>query len=420
MTAVFKKSKYLFDKAKSMIPGGVNSPVRAFKAVGRSPVFFESAGGSRVRDADGNELIDFCMSWGPLILGHADEDVVEAVRSAAGRGLSFGACHEREIELAGLILEGFPELDMVRVVSSGTEAVMTALRLARGVTKRELIVKFEGCYHGHSDGLLVKSGSGLATFGISSSDGIPEAVASTTVVLPLDDEAAVEEAFKTLGSRIAAVVIEPLPANNGMLVQRPEFLKLLRGITAREGALLIFDEVISGFRLRYGGYGQSLGIEADIVTLGKTIGGGMPVGAVAAKRGVMEKLAPAGSVYQAGTLSGNPVSMAAGIATLKKLKETSPYEELDRLGALFEKNLKAPGLCVRQGSIIWLNLAGGEAPRKASDINTESVEKFNGLYWDMLESGYYIPPSAYEVMFLSIAHSDDDIEAFVTDLNKHL
>ncbi|MFH1436022.1 MAG: glutamate-1-semialdehyde 2,1-aminomutase [Pseudomonadota bacterium] len=345
---------------------------------------------------------------------------MEAVRSAAGRGLSFGACHEREIELAGLILEGFPGLDMVRVVSSGTEAVMTALRLARGVTKRELIVKFEGCYHGHSDGLLVKSGSGLVTFGISSSDGIPEAVASTTVVLPLDDEAAVEEAFKNVGSRIAAVVIEPLPANNGMLVQRPGFLNFLRDITAREGALLIFDEVISGFRLSYGGYGQSLGIEADIVTLGKAIGGGMPVGAIAAKRGVMEKLAPTGSVYQAGTLSGNPVSMAAGIATLKKLKGTAPYGELDRRGALFESSMKFPGLCVRQGSIIWLNLAGGEAPRKASDINPGSVEKFNGLYWDMLEGGYYIPPSAYEVMFLSTAHGDDDIKAFASDLNKHL
>jgi len=414
----FEKSAELFRTASSIIPGGVNSPVRAFRSVGGTPIYFASAKGSRVVDADGNAFVDFCMSWGPLILGHADPDVVEAAAAAARDGLSYGACHEREIELARRVLKAFPEHDMVRLVSSGTEAVMTALRLSRGVTGRDLVVKFEGCYHGHSDGLLVKAGSGLVTFGISSSAGIPAGIASATVVLPLDDGQRVEDLFKREGDRIAAVIIEPLPANNGLLVQRTEFLRLLREATAKAGALLIFDEVISGFRLGFGGFGRSRGIEPDLVTLGKIIGGGMPVGAVAGRRDVMKALAPSGPVYQAGTLSGNPVSVAAGIATLRKLDETRPYETLDRLGRMFEESLGSPDPCVRMGSIIWLNLAGGPPPRSADRIDAASVERFNAVFWDVIERGYYIPPSAYEVMFLSTAHSEDDVRGLASCLRS--
>jgi glutamate-1-semialdehyde 2,1-aminomutase len=420
MAGKYDRSASLFEEARSIIPGGVNSPVRAFKAVGRHPLYFKTAGGCRVTDADGNELVDLCMSWGPLILGHADGDVVEAVRDAAGRGLSYGACHEREIELARLILRGFPEYDMVRLTSSGTEAVMTALRLARGFTGRDLVVKFEGCYHGHSDGLLVKAGSGLVTFGMSSSAGIPGPVALTTVVLPLDDDERAEDAFRKVGDRIAAVVIEPLPANNGLLVQRPEFLRHLRDLTQRSGALLVFDEVISGFRLGFGGYGKSLGIEADMVTLGKVIGGGMPVGALAARREIMETLAPAGPVYQAGTLSGNPVAVAAGIATLGKLDGTRPYESLDGLGRIFQDGLPSRDMCVRAGSILWLNLAGGPAPRRAEEIPGESADRFNALYWKLLDGGFYVPPSAYEVMFLSTAHGEREVRSFLDCLKGHL
>jgi glutamate-1-semialdehyde 2,1-aminomutase len=356
------------------------------------------------------------MSWGPLILGHADPDVVAAVTEAARSGLSYGACHEREIELARLILGAFPGCRMVRLVSSGTEAVMTALRLARGATGRDLVVKFEGCYHGHSDGLLVKAGSGLRTFGISSSAGIPAQVAAATAVLPLDDPQRLEEFFAAHGGSVAAAIIEPLPANNGLLVQRAEFLRLLRELTAKAGALLVFDEVISGFRLRFGGYGDSLGIEADLVTLGKVIGGGMPVGAVAGREEVMRQLAPLGPVYQAGTLSGNPVSVAAGIATLGKLAANPPYEALERLGRRFEEQLPARDRCVRQGSIIWPNLAGGEAPRAAGAISGVSVERYNAVFRRALEAGYYIPPSAYEVLFLSTAHDGNDVDGLAACL----
>lgn len=416
----FKRSTELFERARKIIPGGVNSPVRAFRSVGGKPIYYRCASGSRFVDVDGNEFIDFCMSWGPLILGHCDEDVVEAVSSAASRGLSFGACHEAEIEFAGLILEGFPDYDMVRVLNSGTEAVMTAIRIARGWKSRDLVVKFNGCYHGHSDCLLVKSGSGLATFGISSTDGVPAGIAQNTISLPLDDEEALQKAFEKYSDRIACVIIEPLPANSGLLPQRKEFLRFLREITAENGAILIFDEVISGFRFCFGGYGKWIGVSADLVTLGKIIGGGMPIGGVVGKAELMELLAPAGKVYQAGTLSGNPVALAAGIATLKKLKESQPYEHLEALGKRFEEALGDKSLCVRRGSVIWLNLAGGRSPRKVEEINPASIERYNKVFHHVIESGFYIPPSGYEVLFLSVRHTGEEVESFADCLNKLL
>ncbi len=418
------KSKRLFQKAVKLIPGGVNSPVRAFKQVGGTPIYFKSAGGSKFQDADGNTFVDFCMSWGPLILGHSRKEVVKAVQDAAAKGLSYGACHESELEFAELILSAFPGFERVRLVSSGTEAVMTALRIARGSTGRDLILKFEGGYHGHYDGMLVKAGSGLATQSIAESKGVPEAIASTTLLAPLDDAQAVSILFDEFRAKIAAVIIEPLPANNGLLVQHLQFLKLLRELTIKYGSLLIFDEVISGFRLKFGGYGQSLGITPDLITLGKIIGGGMPVGAIVGKAREMDLLAPAGSVYQAGTLSGNPVSVAAGIKTLKILKAESPYQKLDRMGKLFTDILARSGIhfarAVQAGSILWLYLDATEFPRRADRISLVAMERFKKIYWKLLEQGWYLPPSSYEVLFLSAAHQESEIERLAGAIIKEL
>jgi glutamate-1-semialdehyde 2,1-aminomutase len=414
MSRKFEKSKRLYRKAVAMIPGGVNSPVRAFRQVGGTPVYVKSAKGSRFRDADGNEFIDFCQSWGPLILGHAPDKVVAAVKEAASAGLSYGACHEKEIEFAQLILSAFPGFDKVRLVSSGTEAVMTALRIGRGATGRDLIVKFEGGYHGHFDGMLVKAGSGLATHTIASSKGVPEAIAKTTLVLPFDDENAAEKLFNKHGPRIAAVIIEPLPANNGLLKQRKEFLAFLRKLTRRNGSLLIFDEVISGFRLRFGGYFQIAGMTPDLITLGKVIGGGMPVGAVVGRSREMDQLSPLGAIYQAGTLSGNPVSLAAGIATLRILKAKPPYARLEQLGKLFVDTLNNSGLdfarAVQAGSILWPYFDASEFPRRADKISAIAMKRFKKIYWNLLERGFYLPPSSYEVLFISAAHSKEEVE----------
>jgi glutamate-1-semialdehyde 2,1-aminomutase len=424
MSRKFSKSKRLYDRAVALIPGGVNSPVRAFRHVGGTPLFFDHAEGSRIIDEDGNSYVDFCQSWGPLILGHAHPQVVNAVVEAAKDGLSYGACHRREVDLAELILSGFKGFERIRIMSSGTEAVMTALRIARGVTGRELVMKFEGGYHGHVDGMLVKAGSGLATFGTASSAGIPADVARATLLAPLDDEEAAESLFKQFGDQIAAVIIEPLPANNGLLVQRVEFLEFLRQITRKFGSLLIFDEVISGFRLSFGGYGQKVGIEPDLVTLGKVIGGGMPIGAVVGRADSMEMLSPLGPVYQAGTLSGNPVSLAAGIATLKVLKTEPVYERLELLGRHFEENLNKSGLpyarTQRAGSIVWLYLEEGIFPRRHDTISERAVERFKSIYWELLEDGYYLPPSAYEVLFISFAHSPEEIEGLAGSTVKNL
>mgnify|MGYP001765399604 CR=1 FL=1 len=420
------ESKALFRRAVARMPGGVSSPVRAFRSVGGTPLYFREARGARFVDEDGNELLDFCLSWGPLILGHAHQAVVEAVHAAVDRGLSFGACCRAEIELAERILSAFPGHERVRFVSSGTEAVMTAIRLARGATGRPRIVKFDGGYHGHSDSLLVKAGSGLVTFGLSSSAGVTQAVAADTIVCPLDDEAALAEAFALHGDSIAAVVVEPLPANNGLLEQRGEWLRALRELASRHGSLLIFDEVISGFRLRYGGYGDGVGVRADLVTLGKIIGGGMPVGAVVGPAAIMDRLAPVGPVYQAGTLSGNPVSLAAGAATLRELASGAAYEALEELGASLERALAEAGGDLpflgfrRVGSVFWLHLAPGEVPRRADRIAPEAGRRYNGVYHMLLERGIYLAPSAYEVGFLSTAHAAGDAERLATELTAAL
>ncbi len=416
------KSEKLFQRARQVMPGGVSSPVRAFRSVGGNPVYFARAKGSRFECADGRRYSDYCMSWGPLVLGHAHPVVIEAVQRAAVDGLSFGACCAAEIELAERVLEAFPAMEQARFVSSGTEAVMTALRLARGATGRPRILKFEGGYHGHSDSLLVKAGSGLATFGTSSSLGVPAAFAEQTVVLPLDDEAALEAAFAEHGPQLAAAVVEPLPGNNGLLEQRPEWLRTLRRLCTAHGTLLIFDEVISGFRLRFGGYGDLVGVPADIVTLGKVIGGGMPVGALAGSRDIMEKLAPVGGVYQAGTLSGNPISLAAGIATMDLLADGGAYGRLEELGLLLDTTLSAhaatrPWLRWRRvGSLIWFHLADADMPRRADTIDADAIARLNAIHGPMLDRGIYLPPSAYELLFLSTAHS----EAQVTELADSL
>jgi len=415
MNRPLAKSVAAYDEACQLIPGGVNSPVRAFRSVGGTPVYFRRGRGSRFWDLDGNEYIDFCLSWGPLILGHAFPRVVQAVQQAAEDGLSYGACHERELELARSALQAFPEMEEIRFVNSGTEAVMTALRLARGATARPLILKFEGCYHGHSDSLLVKAGSGLATAAISGSAGVPEMIASQTLVAPLDAPEVWKEMFRSYGSRIAAAIIEPLPANNGLLEQARENLSLIRQLTQEQGTLLIFDEVISGFRLHYGGYYQKIGITPDLVTLGKIIGGGMPVGAVAGKRRLMELLAPVGKIYQAGTLSGNPVALAAGIATLDELKDPGIYERLEKLGAVFDDELapyaqKTPWLRWRRlGSMLWFHLAEGPIPRRADQIHPEAILRFKRIFLPLLQQGFYMPPSAYEIFFLCVAHTEEEV-----------
>lgn len=417
------ESERLYAEATTRIPGGVYSPVRAFKAVGGTPVYFASASGCRVRDADGHELVDLCMSWGPLILGHADARVVATVQDTATRGLSYGACHPLEVRFAELVTSAFPRFDMCRAVNSGTEAVMTALRLARGVTGRPLIVKFDGGYHGHIDSLLVKAGSGLVTLKDdaqveASSAGVPEGIAATTLVAPLDDLDAVAALFAQYGPQIAAVVIEPLPANNGLLVQSEAFLQGLRDLTSEHGALLIFDEVMTGFRLRFGGYGDGVvGVQPDIVTLGKIVGGGMPVGAVVGPAATMSHLAPAGPVYQAGTLSGNPLSMAAGIATLEQLQanDGALYGALDAKSQRFVDRLAAGGppwlRARRVGSMVWPYFDEGPLPASAAGVSDKAVARFNAMYRPLLDRGFYLPPSAYEILFVARDHSEADLDA---------
>lgn len=407
----YQKSKDMFARACALIPGGVSSPVRAFRAVGGDPVFIERGEGAFMYDIDGNRYLDFCGSWGPLILGHAHPEVVDAVREAVANGMTFGAANAREVELAEFIAQKVKFLESVRFVSSGTEAVMSAVRLARGFTRRNKIIKFNGCYHGHSDYLLVKAGSGLVTFGAPSSAGVPEDFAKHTLVAELDDEEQVSSYFAQFGDDIAAVIIEPIPANNGLLLQRSEFLKFLREITAHHGALLIFDEVISGFRVGWDGASGQYGITPDLVTYGKVIGGGMPVGAFSGRRDVMSLLAPLGAVYQAGTLSANPVAMVAGLTTLKILGRDAIFQKLEQLTAGFEVALRrglgdAPVRVVRCGSIIWLAIQQ-QTPRKATDIVERGIGIYNTVHREILNAGIYLPPSGYEVMFVSAAHRSD-------------
>ena len=421
------RSNEIFSRATQVLPGGVNSPVRAFRAVGGTPLVLRSGAGCRVEDEDGNHYLDFVGSWGPLILGHAHPEVVAAVIEAVSRGMTFGAPCRAEVELAQAVVDAYVGIEQLRCVSSGTEAVMSAIRLARGFTGRDLIVKFSGCYHGHADHLLVAAGSGLATFGEPSSAGVPKAFADLTRVLPLDDEEKVDDLFAKEGDRIAAVIIEPLPANNGLLIQRPEYLRHLRKITEEHGALLIFDEVISGFRVARGGCAELYGITPDMATFGKIIGGGMPVGAFGGSREVMGRLAPDGPVYQAGTLSGNPVAMAAGLATLAVLERDDAWAQLEERGAELERILqpvldKAPvaARLVRQGSVFWIAFQDGEAPRSAEAIRPEATEIYRDLFQGLLKRGVTIAPSAYEVGFISTAHKAADIAEFVNAVEAAL
>ncbi len=410
------KSSELFRRAQRVIPGGVNSPVRAFRAVGRDPLFIKEARGCTITDTDGNQFIDYVGSWGPMILGHAHPAVIEAIREAASRGTSYGAPTELEIELAEEILLAFPSIEQVRLTSSGTEAAMSAIRLARGFTGRDTVVKFEGCYHGHSDSLLVKAGSGLATFATPDSAGVPADFARHTLVLPFNDEEAVRETFRQRGDEIACVTIEPVAGNMGCVAPRGGFLETLREVTQQHGTLLIFDEVITGFRVSLGGAQELYGIKPDLTCLGKIIGGGLPVGAFGGRRDVMERLAPLGQVYQAGTLSGNPLAVTAGLTMLRLLREIDPYGELERRGAMLERGLNDAAGEVgieatinRVGSMMTTffttePVTGWDSAKQA---DTQVYGKF---FRAMLDEGIYLAPSQFECAFVSLAHTDEAIE----------
>lgn len=411
-----KTSTELFEKAKNYFPGGVNSPVRAFKSVEGNPLFIKKGDGCYIWDEDDNEFVDFCCSWGPLILGHNHPKVFEKVVATLQNGASFGAPTRLENELAELILGRNPFIEKLRFVSSGTEAVMSAIRLARGYTKRNKILKFEGCYHGHVDALLVKAGSGLVTFGESSSAGVPEAFANETLVLPLNDFDALEKCFQEHSSDLACVIIEPIPANNGLLLQEKTFLLELRRLCSEHGTMLLFDEVISGFRVAFNGAAEYYGIAPDIITYGKIIGGGLPVGAYGSSKEIMSCVSPDGPVYQAGTLSGNPVAMAAGIAQLTECAKPGFYEELESRTNFFvgmindhAKNKGYNFELVTIGSIFWLSFNGKKRIHAAEEIDPD-MSGFKKMHKELLNRGVYLGPSGYEVGFVSQAHSREVLE----------
>jgi len=417
------KSAELFEKAKQYFPGGVNSPVRAFKSVFGTPLFIERGDKAHLWDADGNEFIDFCCSWGPLILGHNNDQVREAVAAQLGKGLSFGAPTALENQLAELIIEKNKYIEKIRFVSSGTEAVMSAIRLARGYTKRDKIIKFDGCYHGHSDSLLVKAGSGLVTFGETSSAGVPKAFAEETIVIELNDKDALRAAFTEFKDQIAAVIIEGIPANNGLLMQSKEYMHFLRDITKENGSMLIMDEVITGFRIGFEGASAYYEIQPDIITYGKIIGGGMPVGAYGASKELMACISPDGAVYQAGTLSGNPVAMAAGIAALTILAQDDFYTNLNAKTAAFVQDLRnyiaEKGYQVQLfhvASIFWFAFTEQEDIKKASEIDHASMESYKIMHRELLNRGIYFGPSGYEVGFVSAAHTEADLN----NAKKHI
>ena len=407
-------SREYFERALRVSPGGVHSPVRAFKGVGGTPIFFRSAQGGTMTSVDGREYIDFCQSFGPLMLGHRDPDIAEAVKEAIATAWSFGACEPYSLELAEWITSRLPWVEMLRFVSSGTEAVMSALRVARAATGRNLILKFEGCYHGHSDSLLVKAGSGLAGAAASSSAGVSANVAGETLVALLDDEDAVRNIFAEHGKDIAAVILEPLPANYGLLIQRREFIEETVKTAREHGALVVFDEVISGFRVALGGMAEVLGMRPDLVTYGKVIGGGFPVACYGGRKDLMQLVAPAGPVYQAGTLSANPVGMRAGLATLQKLERVHAYEQLelktgefcDRLNSEFADRA-LPFQITRQASIFWLHPKTEQPIRRIDQIPPDSSAAFARIFHAVLSRGVYLAPSAFEVNFMSLAHHDE-------------
>jgi len=407
------KSRALLERAERRIPGGVNSPVRAFRGVGGTPPFIVRGEGSRLYDADGNSYIDYVDSWGPLILGHAHPEVLDSLRKAMDSGTSFGAPTEREIELAEEISDAMPSIEMVRLVNSGTEATMSALRLARGFTGRRLTVKFEGCYHGHVDSLLVKAGSGMATLGIADTAGVPDEFASTTLALPYNSVTALEEAFERHGREIAAVIVEPVAGNMGCVPPAAGYLQAMREITSRHGALLIFDEVMTGFRVARGGAQQLYGIRPDLTTLGKVIGGGLPVGAYGGRADIMSRVAPLGPVYQAGTLSGNPLAVAAGLAMLRHLKaHPEVYEQLEARAAKLTARPPAGVTVNRVGSMFTLFFADEPVTDWASAKKCDTARFARFFHW-MLGRGVYLAPSQFETAFVSAAHTDADIDATI-------
>ena len=399
----------LYRRALELIPGGVNSPVRAMKAVGLDEPFFDArAEGAYLEDVEGNRYLDWVMSWGPLLFGHADAETVEAVREAALRGTSFGASTEAEVELAAEIADAVPSVERVRLVSSGTEAAMSTIRLARAFTKRDRILKFAGCYHGHVDALLASAGSGLATLGIPSTPGVPTSVTGDTIVCPYNDVEAVAEAVLRYGEGLAAIVVEPVAGNMGVVPPVDGFLDALRALCDASGALLVFDEVITGFRVARGGAQERYGVTPDLTILGKIVGGGLPLAAFGGRADVMEKLAPSGPVYQAGTLSGNPLATAAGLAVLRRLRDPRVYEKLERRGALLEAGLSPFGRVQRVGAMLTPFMT--DAPvRNFEDAQRCDTERYGALFRHLLERGVYIAPSQFEAMFVSLAHGDDEI-----------
>ncbi|OGW07050.1 MAG: glutamate-1-semialdehyde-2,1-aminomutase [Nitrospinae bacterium RIFCSPLOWO2_01_FULL_39_10] len=421
-----KKSKELFKKAKQIIPGGVNSPVRAFKSVGGEPLFIKKASGSRIYDIDGNEYIDYVGSWGPMIVGHSNPKVVSALKKAIVNGTSYGAPTELEVQLAEMVIKAFPSIEMVRMVNSGTEATMSAIRLARAYTKRNKVIKFEGCYHGHVDSLLVKAGSGAATLGLPDSPGVPPDFAKNTITIPFNDIERVKDVLKKEGEKIACIILEPVIGNIGVVPPKKGFLHGLREVTKKYGIVLIFDEVMTGFRVAYGGTQELYNIKADLTCLGKIIGGGLPVGAYGGKREIMEMVAPAGPVYQAGTLSGNPLAMTAGIETLKILSKSGVYKRLNNISEKLCKGMeygaRESGIAVysaRVGSMFSMFFTDKEVidytTAKTSDIN-----RFSKYFSLMLKGGIYLAPSQFEAGFVSLAHSDSDIDMTIEVNRKSL
>lgn len=414
------RSESLHAESSKLTPGGVNSPVRAFRAVGGTPRYIARAAGSKIYDVDGREYVDYVLSWGPIVLGHAAPEIVDAVERAARDGTSFGAPSPYEVELAKLVIEAIPSVEMVRFVSSGTEACMTAIRLARAWTKREKIVKCAGCYHGHSDSLLVSAGSGALTLGIPDSPGVTASTAADTIVVPFNDDDMAGAAFSKHGEEIAAVIVEPVAGNMGFIPPAPGYLERLRALTSQAGAVLIVDEVMTGFRLHYGSAQQLYGIEADITTLGKVIGAGLPVAAVGGRREIMERLAPSGDVYQAGTLSGNPLAMAAGAAQLRALRDGDAYERIERVGSALIAGLRDVFAAARVAAQIerigsmWGLFFNADPVSDLATAKKSDTKAFGRFFHEMLGRGVYLAPSQFEAAFLSAAHCDDDVERTVS------
>jgi glutamate-1-semialdehyde 2,1-aminomutase len=405
------KSTTAFAKACQLIPGGVNSPARAFGGVGGQPIFIARGEGAYLIDVDGNRYLDYCGSWGPLILGHAHPRVVEAVNRAMARGATFGAPTELETQLAELITKLMPSIEMVRMVSSGTEAAMSAIRLARGFTGRDVIIKFAGCYHGHVDSLLVAAGSSATTLGVPTSPGVPKGCTQDTLVLRFNDVAGLAEAFTAHGSKIAGVILEPVVGNMGLVTPTKEFLSALRDLTHKHGALLIYDEVMTGFRLALGGAQAIQGVKPDLTVLGKIVGGGLPVGAYGGRADIMKKIMPAGPVFQAGTLSGNPLAMAAGLATLEELRDRPPYAQMEKLGALLEAELKSiPGTCFQRLGSMWTLFFNPGPVTDYDSAKKSDAAKFGRFFWAMMDRGIYLPCSQFEAAFLMSVHTQEHMK----------